>query len=149
MIETLAETAHQAVQLIFARMAERRVAYVMREGQCFGEIFIHAQDAGNRSRDLRYLDGMGESIAEVIVPHIRARPITMERYPSGIGKKGFIQKDVSKGFPSWLERVEAPRAGGEPAPRFDLVLSDIMMPKISGFDVLDILRAGRRNSGAL
>ena len=30
----------------------------------------------------------------------------MERYPAGIGKKGFIQKDVSKGFPSWLERVE-------------------------------------------
>ena len=53
-----------------------------------------------------------ESIADVIVPHIRARPITMERYPSGIGKKGFIQKDVSKGFPSWLERVEAPKKDG-------------------------------------
>ena len=53
-----------------------------------------------------------ESIADVIVPHIRARPITMERFPSGIGKKGFIQKDVSKGFPSWLERVEAPKKDG-------------------------------------
>ena len=46
------------------------------------------------------------------MPHIRARPITMERFPSGIGKKGFIQKDVSKGFPSWLERVEAPKKDG-------------------------------------
>jgi bifunctional non-homologous end joining protein LigD len=53
-----------------------------------------------------------ESIADVIVPHIRARPITMERFPSGIGKKGFIQKDVSKGFPSWLQRVEAPKKDG-------------------------------------
>jgi bifunctional non-homologous end joining protein LigD len=36
----------------------------------------------------------------------------MERYPSGIGHKGFIQKDVSKGFPEWLERVEVPKKDG-------------------------------------
>jgi bifunctional non-homologous end joining protein LigD len=30
----------------------------------------------------------------------------MERFPAGIDKKGFIQKDVSKGFPDWLVRVE-------------------------------------------
>jgi len=53
-----------------------------------------------------------ESMAPLIVPHIRARPITMERYPAGIDKKGFIQKDVSKGFPSWLERVEVPKKDG-------------------------------------
>ena len=53
-----------------------------------------------------------ESIAPIMVPHIRARPITMERYPAGIDKKGFIQKDVSKGFPAWLERVEVPKKDG-------------------------------------
>jgi bifunctional non-homologous end joining protein LigD len=53
-----------------------------------------------------------EAIAEIMVPHIKDRPITMERFPSGIGRKGFIQKDVSKGFPSWLERVEAPKKDG-------------------------------------
>ena len=36
----------------------------------------------------------------------------MERYPAGIGKKGFLQKDVSKGFPDWLERVEVPKKDG-------------------------------------
>jgi bifunctional non-homologous end joining protein LigD len=36
----------------------------------------------------------------------------MERYPSGIGTKGFWQKDVSKGFPDWLERVPVPKKGG-------------------------------------
>jgi bifunctional non-homologous end joining protein LigD len=35
----------------------------------------------------------------------------MERFPAGIGRKGFIQKDVSKGFPSWLERVEVAKRG--------------------------------------
>jgi bifunctional non-homologous end joining protein LigD len=53
-----------------------------------------------------------ESIAPLMIPHIRARPITMERYPSGIGEKGFFHKDVSKGFPDWLERVEIPKKGG-------------------------------------
>ena len=53
-----------------------------------------------------------EAIAPVMLPHIRARPVTMERYPAGIGKKGFLQKDVSKGFPDWLERVEVPKKGG-------------------------------------
>ena len=51
-------------------------------------------------------------IAAIMVPHLRARPVTMERYPSGIGKQGFMHKDVSKGFPEWLERVEVPKKGG-------------------------------------
>jgi bifunctional non-homologous end joining protein LigD len=53
-----------------------------------------------------------ETIAPVMLPHILRRPVTMERFPAGIGKKGFIQKDVSKGFPSWLERIEVPKNDG-------------------------------------
>ena len=53
-----------------------------------------------------------EAIAPVMLPHLRGRPVTMERYPAGIGRKGFWQKDVSKGFPEWLERVEVPKKGG-------------------------------------
>jgi bifunctional non-homologous end joining protein LigD len=53
-----------------------------------------------------------EAIAPVMVPHISGRPVTMERYPSGIGSKGFFHKDVSKGFPDWLERVEVPKKDG-------------------------------------
>ena len=53
-----------------------------------------------------------ETIAPSMLPHICGRPVTMERYHRGIGAKGFFQKDVSKGFPSWLERVEVPKTGG-------------------------------------
>ena len=53
-----------------------------------------------------------ETIAPLMLPHLEGRPVTMERYPSGIGKKGFMHKDVVKGFPAWLERVEAPKKGG-------------------------------------
>jgi bifunctional non-homologous end joining protein LigD len=53
-----------------------------------------------------------ERIAPVMLPHLRGRPITMERYHRGIAAPGFFQKDVSKGFPDWLERVEVPKHGG-------------------------------------
>src|SRR5215207_914766 len=53
-----------------------------------------------------------EAIAPLMLPHIDSRPVTMERFPSGIGSKGFLQKDVSKGFPEWLQRVEVPKKGG-------------------------------------
>ena len=53
-----------------------------------------------------------DAIAPMLLPHLRGRPVTMERFPSGIGQKGFVQKDVSKGFPAWLDRVEAPKKGG-------------------------------------
>jgi bifunctional non-homologous end joining protein LigD len=53
-----------------------------------------------------------EMIAPVMLPHIVGRPVTMERYHRGIGEKGFFQKNVVKGFPAWLERVEVEKKDG-------------------------------------
>jgi bifunctional non-homologous end joining protein LigD len=53
-----------------------------------------------------------EQVAPAMLPHIRGRPVTMERYPAGIDKEGFMHKDVAKGFPEWLERVEVPKKDG-------------------------------------
>src|SRR5215470_6241338 len=53
-----------------------------------------------------------QMIAPVMLPHLRKRPITMERYHRGISAEGFFQKDVSKGFPEWLKRVEVPKKDG-------------------------------------
>jgi bifunctional non-homologous end joining protein LigD len=53
-----------------------------------------------------------EMIAPLLLPYLRGRPITMERYPSGIAAKGFFHKNVARGFPDWLERVEVLKKGG-------------------------------------
>ena len=53
-----------------------------------------------------------DTVAPVMLPHIERRPITMERFNRGTGEKGFFQKNVSRGFPEWLERVEVPKKGG-------------------------------------
>ncbi len=53
-----------------------------------------------------------EAVAPVMVPHVRGRPVTMERFHRGIGEPGFFQKNVTKGFPAWLERVAVPKKDG-------------------------------------
>lgn len=53
-----------------------------------------------------------ETVAPVMLPHLCGRPITMERFHQGIAEKGFFQKDVKKGFPEWLQRVEVPKRNG-------------------------------------
>lgn len=53
-----------------------------------------------------------EAVAPVMLPHIAGRPVTLERYHRGIGEKGFFQKNVAKGAPDWLPRVEVPKKDG-------------------------------------
>jgi bifunctional non-homologous end joining protein LigD len=54
-----------------------------------------------------------EAIAPVMLPHLKGRPITMERFHRGIGEAGFFQKSLAKkGAPDWIERVEVPKKGG-------------------------------------
>ena len=53
-----------------------------------------------------------EAVAPAMVPHIRGRPLTLERFPQGIAAKGFLQKNVTTKVPEWLERVEVPKQGG-------------------------------------
>ena len=72
------------------------------------EKVLFPEDGITKGELAAYYDAM----APVMLPHLRGRPLTMERYPAGIDKKGFWQKDVSKGFPDWLERVKVPKKDG-------------------------------------
>ena len=52
-------------------------------------------------------------VAPVMVRHLRDRPLTLQRFPRGIGAKGFIQQDIAdSGAPDWLDRVEVPKESG-------------------------------------
>jgi len=48
-------------------------------------------------------------IAAIMVPHIKDRPLTVQRFPDGIGKEGFYQKDAPDYFPDWIERISISR----------------------------------------
>ena len=45
-------------------------------------------------------------MAPVMVPHMRERPLNMQRFPDGIAGYGFYQKEVPDYFPDWIGRVE-------------------------------------------
>ena len=51
-------------------------------------------------------------IAPRMLPHLRDRPLTLERYPNGIQTKRFFQKEVSSYFPSWIRTVTVQKVGG-------------------------------------
>lgn len=50
--------------------------------------------------------------ADQMLPHVVGRPLTLQRFPSGIDKPGFMQKNAGKGFPAFIERVDLPKQGG-------------------------------------
>ena len=49
-----------------------------------------------------------QTVAPVMLPLVSGRPVTMQRFPNGIGKGGFLQKQVGEYFPDWIGRVTAP-----------------------------------------
>src|SRR5206468_8124943 len=49
-----------------------------------------------------------ETVAPVMLPLVSGRPVTMQRFPNGIGRGGFLQKQAADYFPDWIERVTAP-----------------------------------------
>jgi bifunctional non-homologous end joining protein LigD len=51
-------------------------------------------------------------IAEVMVPHVKDRPLTLWRYPRGVGQKGFVQQDFEDSMPAWMGRAKVTKEGG-------------------------------------
>src|SRR5437867_2574258 len=51
-------------------------------------------------------------VAPWILPHLRGRPLAMERYPNGIDKTRVFQKAVSSYYPEWIRTVTVKKFGG-------------------------------------
>ena len=45
-------------------------------------------------------------VAEVMLPHIKGRPLSLFRFPNGTDIEGFFQKDMPYYFPNWIEYVK-------------------------------------------
>lgn len=66
-------------------------------------------DDGITKRDLidYYL-----GISSLMLPYLKDRPITMFRYPDGIGGKAWVHKDMPDYFPDWIDHYLVPKEGG-------------------------------------
>jgi bifunctional non-homologous end joining protein LigD len=52
-----------------------------------------------------------DAVSVWLLPHLRDRPLSMLRYPDGIQKKGFFQKNLTGKLPDWLRRENIPTSG--------------------------------------
>ena len=46
-----------------------------------------------------------KEMAPHMLPHLAGRPVSMQRFPDGIGKQGFYQKKLGGHFPDWISRA--------------------------------------------
>ncbi|MDX1637721.1 MAG: non-homologous end-joining DNA ligase [Balneolaceae bacterium] len=50
-------------------------------------------------------------ISGVMLPHMKDRPLTLQRFPDGIGEEGFYQKNMPDYFPGWITAARVEVAG--------------------------------------
>jgi len=53
-----------------------------------------------------------KNIANRMLPFLKDRPLTMQRFPNGIGKEGFFQKNAPDYFPAWLPTTKVKKKDG-------------------------------------
>ncbi len=53
-----------------------------------------------------------EAVADVMLPHLRDRPVTMVRWPDGVQRPSFFEKNVSRHAPSWIRTARVGTPGG-------------------------------------
>jgi bifunctional non-homologous end joining protein LigD len=56
-------------------------------------------------------------IGETMLPHLEGRPISMQRFPDGIRREGFYQKEVPDYFPDWIGRATVGLKDGSTQPQ--------------------------------
>jgi bifunctional non-homologous end joining protein LigD len=77
-------------------------------------------------------------VAEVMLPHIRDRPLTQHRWPDGLRGTDFWHKQIPSYFPEWVDRVEVETNKGpqqqvvanEPATMAYLVNQNCITPHV-------------------
>ena len=52
------------------------------------------------------------SVAKWILPYLKDRPLSLERYPNGINKPGFFEKNAPQATPPWVRTISL-EAGGK------------------------------------
>jgi len=75
------------------------------------KVLVPASDDGTAVTKLG-LAHYYESVAEVMVPHLKDRPVNMQRFPDGIDGPSFYEKKVPGHFPDFVSTVEVSTSDG-------------------------------------
>lgn len=106
----LADTGHFAIAKISGTLdfkPEIMEAILNKAEQTSNNKIIFPATGITKQQVVQYYD----NIAEHILPYLKDRPLTMQRFPGGVAKEGFFQKDAPEGFPDWVSTVEVNKEG--------------------------------------
>jgi len=81
---------------------------------------LYPRDGYTKGDLIEYYRG----VAQVMLPHLRDRPLTLQRYPDGIDAQSFFEKGRPKGLPEWVQTVTITSPEGRRAHTTYLVCND-------------------------
>ncbi|MER7572192.1 non-homologous end-joining DNA ligase [Streptomyces sp. NPDC126514] len=87
--------------------AGRRTVELHRPGKV-----LFPGDGGTKEYTKADLVDYYRSVAPFMLPHLRGRPLMLERHPDGLDGPRFMQKNTPESYPEWVTRVEVPKEGG-------------------------------------
>ena len=78
------------------------------------------QDRYTKGDLIRYY----RSVAQWILPHLKERPLTLQRFPDGIDGPSFFEKQAPKFTPPWVETVRIDAPFKSKAAKIDYIVCD-------------------------
>ncbi|MET7290702.1 non-homologous end-joining DNA ligase [Streptomyces griseoloalbus] len=87
--------------------AGRRTVRIHRPGKV---LFPGGGDAGEYTKG--DLVDYHRAVAPFMLPHLRGRPLMLDRRPDGIEGPAFLQKNTPDSYPDWITRAEVAKEGG-------------------------------------
>ena len=78
------------------------------------------------------------TVSRFMLPHLKSRPVTLKRYPDGVGGQFFYEKDAPKFTPGWVRLAPVPRARGGPDIRYVVIQDRRTLAWVVGIASLEI-----------
>lgn len=80
------------------------------------KVLFPGGDGGGDSAAKEYTKGdlvdYYRSVAPFMLPHLRGRPLMLERHPDGLDGPAFMQKNTPENYPDWITRAEVAKEDG-------------------------------------
>src|SRR6185503_17557711 len=51
-------------------------------------------------------------VSKWLLPHLKDRPVTLKRFPDGVGGQAFYEKNAPRFKPDWVQTAPVPRRAG-------------------------------------
>lgn len=80
------------------------------------------------------------SVAEVLLPHLADRPLTLHRFPDGIGHGGFFQQHAGDHVPDWVATADVPARGDQDAVRHILCQDEASLAYVANLGAIELHR---------